>query len=48
MLIGYKYRIYPNKTQEEQIQKTFGCKRFVYNKCLAHKIEKYKIKINEK
>lgn len=39
---SYKYRIYPNEKQEEQIQKTFGCKRFVYNKCLAYKQEKYK------
>ena len=28
---AYKYRIYPNKQQEELIQKTFGCTRFVYN-----------------
>lgn len=42
MLKGYKYRMYPNKQQEEQIQKTFGCKRFVYNQCLAYKQDKYK------
>ena len=42
MLIGYKYRLYPNKQQEELIQKTFGCVRFVYNQCLAYKIDKYK------
>lgn len=41
MLVAYKYRLYPNKTQEEQIQKTFGCVRFVYNKCLAYKEEKH-------
>lgn len=41
MYKSYKYRIYPNKQQEELIQKTFGCKRFVYNQCLAYKIEKY-------
>ena len=45
MLKAYKYRIYPNKKQEELIQKTFGCVRFVYNQCLAYKIDKYK---NEK
>ena len=45
MIIGYKYRLYPNKTQEEQIQKTFGCVRFVYNQTLAYRQEKYK---NEK
>ncbi|MDE5830927.1 MAG: helix-turn-helix domain-containing protein, partial [Clostridia bacterium] len=31
MFKAYKYRIYPNKQQNEQIQKTFGCCRFVYN-----------------
>ena len=28
---AYRYRIYPNKQQQELIQKTFGCVRFVYN-----------------
>ena len=42
MLKAYKYRIYPNKRQEIQIQKTFGCCRFVYNQCLSLKISKYK------
>lgn len=42
MFKAYKYRIYPNKQQEELIQKTFGCVRFVYNQCLAYKIDKYK------
>ena len=41
ILKGYKYCIYPNKKQEEQIQKTFGCKRFVYNQCLSYRREKY-------
>lgn len=44
MYKAYKYRIYPNKQQEELIQKTFGCVRFVYNQCLAYKIDKYKNK----
>ena len=39
---AYKYRIYPNKQQEELIQKTFGCCRFVYNQYLAKRIELYK------
>ena len=39
---AYKFRIYPNKTQEQLIIKTFGCARFVYNHFLAKKIEKYK------
>lgn len=42
MYKAYKYRIYPNKWQREQIAKTFGCARFVYNQCLAYKIDKYK------
>lgn len=42
MLKSYKYRIYPNKQQEELIQKTFGCCRFVYNKTLAYRDDKYK------
>ena len=41
MLKSYKYRLYPNKQQIEQIQKTFGCCRFVYNQCLSFKINKY-------
>lgn len=42
MFKAYKYRLYPNKQQEELIQKTFGCCRFVYNQCLSLKISKYK------
>ena len=38
MLKAYKYRIYPNKKQEELIQKTFGCCRFIYNNCLNKNI----------
>lgn len=41
MYKSYKFRLYPNKQQETLIQKTFGCARFVYNQCLAHKIEAY-------
>lgn len=41
MFKGYKYRIYPSKQQEELIQKTFGCCRFVYNQTLAYRKEKY-------
>lgn len=39
---SYKYRIYPNKTQQELIQKTLGCTRFVYNYFLNKKINLYK------
>lgn len=38
---AYKYRIYPTKEQQELIQKTFGCCRFVYNTYLAKRIEMY-------
>ena len=42
MYVSYKYRIYPNKQQEELIQKTFGCARFGYNQTLDYKINLYK------
>ena len=42
MFKAYKYRIYPNKCQEELIQKTFGCCRFVYNHILSYKEKIYK------
>lgn len=41
MLKSYKYRIYPNKEQEVQIAKTFGCCRFVYNQTLAYRKDFY-------
>ena len=40
---AYRYRIYPNKQQQELIQKTFGCVRFVYNYYLAKRKEIYEI-----
>ena len=39
---AFKYRIYPNKKQQELIQKTFGCARFVYNYFLDLRIKEYK------
>jgi len=42
MLKALKIRLYPNKTQEVQINKLLGCYRFVYNKCLDKKINSYK------
>lgn len=39
---AYKYRIYPNKKQQELIQKTFGCARFVYNYFLDLRQTEYK------
>ena len=41
MLKALKIRLYPNKTQEEQINKLLGCYRFVYNQCLNKKITSY-------
>lgn len=38
---AYKYRIYPNKAQQELIIKTFGCCRFVYNYYLDMQIKAY-------
>ena len=42
MLKAYKYRIYPNKDQEIALSQSFGSCRYIYNKGLAYKIEKYK------
>ena len=39
---AFKFRLYPNKKQEEQLAKTFGCIRFVYNYYLNKRIELYK------
>lgn len=41
-MFAYKFRIYPNKEQEQLIQKTFGCVRFVYNFYLDKRISAYK------
>jgi len=46
MLKGYKYRIYPTKEQEIQLNKTFGACRFVYNQLLAKKIELVKANLS--
>ena len=39
---SYRFRIYPTKEQMIQIQRTFGCCRFVYNYYLAKRIDAYK------
>jgi putative transposase len=39
---AYKYRLYPNKEQEELLQKHFGHCRFIYNHFLQVKIDHYK------
>lgn len=45
MLKAYKYRIYPNKAQEDLLARTFGCCRFVYNQTLSYRKNRYE---NEK
>jgi putative transposase len=42
LLKSFKYRIYPIQEQMEQIHKTFGCVRFVYNYYLNKKNDLYK------
>jgi len=42
MEYSYKFRIYPNKTQENLIQRTFGCCRFVFNYFLVERMGQYK------
>lgn len=38
---GIKFRIYPNREQQNLLHQTFGCYRFVYNKGLAMRNEAY-------
>ena len=38
---GFKYRIYPNESQRDQIARTFDCCRFVYNRALDVKKTAY-------
>ena len=42
ILKGYVFRLYPDKKQEELINKTIGCCRFIYNYFLDDKIKEYK------
>ena len=41
ILRATKIRLYPNKTQEQTLNKVLGCYRFVYNQMLALKQEAY-------
>ena len=41
MLRAIKVRLYPNKEQEQTLNKTLGCYRFVYNHMLSLKQEEY-------
>jgi len=38
---AYRFRIYPNREQEEILKKTFGSCRFLYNIMLEDKIRAY-------
>lgn len=42
MEYSYKFRLYPNREQENQILRTFGCCRYVFNHYLAKRKEVYK------
>lgn len=39
---AYKYRIFPNKTQEAALERTLVTCRYLYNTSLAERIDKYK------
>ena len=39
---GVKFRIYPNKEQQNLIDRTLGCARFIYNQGLAYRMGQYK------
>ena len=43
MEYAYKFRLYPNRAQEAQIRRTFGCCRFVFNHYLAKRKEAYEL-----
>jgi len=47
-LQALKIRIYPNKTQEQQILKTLGCCRFLYNQMLAERKDVYELLKDDK
>jgi putative transposase len=42
ILKAYKYRMYPNKMEEELLRKHIGCNRWVYNWALDKKTKAYK------
>lgn len=44
--MGFKFRIYPNKTQQQLISRTHGCARFVYNHFLAIRRDEWKANHN--
>ena len=44
--MGFKFRIYPNSTQQKLISRTLGCTRFVYNHFLAVRRDEWKANHN--
>ncbi|MGC8580502.1 MAG: helix-turn-helix domain-containing protein, partial [bacterium] len=42
MITAYKFRLYPDKRQQEMFSKYFGCNRFVWNKALELRERYYK------
>ncbi len=44
----YKFRLYPNHSHREILDKTFGCCRFLWNKMLAERISVYQKLKNHK
>lgn len=42
MEYSYKFRLYPTNAQRTQIARNFGCCRYVFNRFLAQRQEKYK------
>lgn len=45
-IMGFKFRIYPNNTQQRLINRTLGCSRFVYNHFLAIRRDEWKVNRN--
>lgn len=41
MIKSFKYRLNPTKSQIVQMEKTFGCCRYIYNWALDRKIKAY-------
>lgn len=41
MVKGFRYRVYPNKEQEQQLNQMLGNARFVYNWALDRRIKEY-------
>ena len=40
---GYRFRAYPNKAQENLIQRTFGCKRLIWNQFLDMQMKRSEV-----